>query len=289
MELLRALAALVEATDSAQHGLAAATGLPAPPDAAAHTDLFRLQLPPYASIYLGHDGMLGGEARDGIAGFWRALGNTPPAEPDHLTTLLAAHASLVEHDAGGATGQERWRTARHAFFWEHLASWLPPYLGRVGEVGRLFHRAWATVLLDVLDEEAETLGPPVSLPAALAVAPPVDGSTSGPALLEALLAPARSGVLLTRSDLAAAARSLGLGVRVGERAFVARWLLQQDPSGMLDWLAGEADRQARLMAMGPASLRPVSEHWRTRATAMARVLTDAAREIPAPPQEACHA
>jgi hypothetical protein len=78
LELLRALAALAEPPSEAQERVAPALGLAAP-DAAAPTEVFTLQLPPYASVYLGGEGMLGGEARDRVAGFLRALGVTPPA------------------------------------------------------------------------------------------------------------------------------------------------------------------------------------------------------------------
>jgi TorA maturation chaperone TorD len=62
-------------------------GLPGP-QAHEHTEVFGLQLYPYASVYVGPEGMLGGEARDRIAGFWRVLRLTPATEPDHLATLL---------------------------------------------------------------------------------------------------------------------------------------------------------------------------------------------------------
>lgn len=52
-----------------------------PPAVDEHTDVLVFQAYPYASIYLGAEGMLGGKARDRIAGFWRALGGEPPAEP----------------------------------------------------------------------------------------------------------------------------------------------------------------------------------------------------------------
>ena len=87
IELVRTLGVLAEAPNSGTGSVAAAIGLPAPtPD--DYTDAFVFQLYPYASVYLGAEGMIGGEARDRIAGFWRALRLTPPAEPDHLTALL---------------------------------------------------------------------------------------------------------------------------------------------------------------------------------------------------------
>ena len=300
MELLRALGAIVEGPGEAQARLAEAAALPAPPDAAAHTELFRLQLPPYASIYLGAEGMLGGEARDRIAGFWRALGAVPPAEIDHLTTLLAAYASLVDRDgavAGDTAGPPTpWRTARHAFFREHLASWLPAYLIRARELGAPFYRAWADALGEALAAEAEALGPATSPPAHFAAAPPLadDDLATPEALADALLAPARSGMILTRRDLRAGAERAGTGLRQGERRFALAWLLRHEPAGALAWLAAEAERQAggwEAAASSPegSPLRDVLEHWRDRARSTARVLDRAAREVPYPVAEASHA
>jgi hypothetical protein len=287
MELLRALGAILDSTGPEQARLAAAVGLPAPAGPVPHTELFRLQLPPYASIYLGTEGMLGGEARDRIAGFWRAMGAPPPPEPDHLTTLLAAHASLVERDAA-AGGETPWRAARHAFFWEHLASWTTPYLARVAELGDQFQRAWAGVLADALVAEAETLGPPIELPVALFAAPVVDPAV-GVGLLDQVLVPVRSGVLLAPADLDAAAARLGLGLRRGERRFVLHWLARQDPAGVIGWLAEEATRQADLPHRSRAGSDPVTEHWQARARATAHALEQAVDLVPLSLQESSHA
>ena len=112
MELFRALAALAEPPDRAGvERLAAALGLGDLPAASEHTEVFVFQLAPYASVYLGAEGMLGGEARDRVAGFWRALGQAPPAEADHLTLMLALYARLSEFEAGEADAARRagWR------------------------------------------------------------------------------------------------------------------------------------------------------------------------------------
>ena len=90
MELFRALAVLAEPPRAETAHLAVALELGAVPEASEYTDLFVFQLYPYASVYLGAEGMLGGEARDRIAGFWRALGQVPPAEPDHLAVMNAS-------------------------------------------------------------------------------------------------------------------------------------------------------------------------------------------------------
>ena len=93
-DLLRSLAVVSEDVTPDHHRVAASLGINS--DVAAHTDLFCLQLPPFAAIYLGADGMLGGEAADRVAGFWRALGLVPPAEPDHLAALLGLYSTLVQ-------------------------------------------------------------------------------------------------------------------------------------------------------------------------------------------------
>jgi len=163
-EVFRALGALCEPPEPAHAGLAAALGLPAPPDAATFTDAFVFQLVPYAAPYLGPDGMLGGEAADRVAGFWRALQLTPPAEPDHLAALLGLYAALGERenaeirpDRAGA-----WREARRALLWEHLLTWVPAYTHAMSAVSAGFHSAWARLLRAAVLAEARVLAPPPS-------------------------------------------------------------------------------------------------------------------------------
>ena len=74
MELFRALGSLIESPLPEHTRVAAALNLPALPTAAEHARVVVQQRYPYASVYLGAEGMLGGEARDRIAGFRRALG-----------------------------------------------------------------------------------------------------------------------------------------------------------------------------------------------------------------------
>src|SRR5918992_3923558 len=120
MNLFRPLASLAEPPNESTARAADALGLGAPPDAAEHTEVFVFQLYPYASVYLGAEGMLGGEARDRVAGFWRALRLPPPAEVDHLSVLLALYARLVELEEGEGDPARRafWRRARKALLWE---------------------------------------------------------------------------------------------------------------------------------------------------------------------------
>lgn len=262
-ELLRALAVLAEPPTAAHERVALALGLPRAPGPDEYADLFLFQLYPYASVYTGPEGMMGGEARDRVAGFWRALGLTPPAEPDHLAALLGLQAELAERGAPA-----EWR---RALLWEHLLSWLPPWLLRLDELAPAPYREWGRLLGAALEEEARVLGPQPRLPLHVREAPPLELDD----LLDGLLAPVRSGLVLVRDDLRRAAAELGLGVRVAERRYVLRALLAQDAPATLGWLAAEARRAGARYAEADEVVRFVTTFWRERADAAAALLAEA--------------
>lgn len=283
-ELIRALGAVAGDPADARKVLPA-LGLD-PGDGASHTDVFVLNCTPYASVYLGAEGGLGGEGADRVAGFWRVLRLEPPAEPDHLTCLLSLYASLGEADAddrfavSGVIATETAKRsschARRALFWEHLWPWLPGYLGAVTDVGVPALSAWADLTMQVLIEERAGLSPDV-LPLALRAAPPpLTGDEDLGGLLDALVTPVRSGMILTRRALARGAGQSGAGHRIGERRFTLRAMLEQEPERTLIWLAGEAERwSARHSASAPGD--PVQHWWATRAATTADVLTGCGR------------
>lgn len=273
-QLFRALAVLAEPPVEQTAAVAASLGIRGDLGAADYTELFMRSLYPYASVYLGTEGMLGGEARDRIAGFWRALGAQPPEEPDHLATMLAAYASLLETE-GAAEGAPRdaWRHARRAFLFEHLASWLAPYLRKLSEIAPAPYAHWGRLLLAAVEESLRNLEPPETTPSHFRelgslADPRVEGVTE---FLASLLAPARSGAIVTANDLARAARELGLGLRYGERRYVLEALFAQDPYRVLDWLAAEAKRWGELhrSSLLPSGAR---EHWLERAQRSAALL-----------------
>lgn len=279
MELFRALGSLVETPTPETASVAALLDLGPVPDPAEYSDLFLFQLYPFASVYLGLEGQLGGEARDRVAGFWRALDDEPPAEPDHLATLLGLYARLTElEDTATASGpRSTWRRTRHACLWEHLASWVPTFLAKLREIAPPFYNGWGELLEAAIAQETAELGPLDRLPLALRVAPPMPdprASNGSGEFLAALLSPVRSGLVLTRSDLARAGRELGLGLRVGERRFILRAMLGQDPGVTLEWLAREAvgwvDRHDRAASIAPE----LAEFWIGRAAATSTLLRE---------------
>jgi TorA maturation chaperone TorD len=275
-ELLRALGAIADSPADAR-AAAPALGLDAASDA-EHTDVFVMNCPPYGSVYLGPDGALGGEGADRAAGFWHALGLTPPAEPDHLTTLLSLYASLGE--AAGESSRPVTAAAlarsQAALFWEHLWPWLPGYLDAVTALGAPALAGWAELTRRAIAAEYRAQPEQAQLPLALRAAPAGAGP-DGPLrdLVAALTTPVRSGIILTRRRLAAGAGQAGVGHRIGERRYTLRAMLEQDPPATLTWLSQEAQRweqQHARRAVGDAT----SRWWAGRAAGTAVFLRNSA-------------
>jgi hypothetical protein len=286
-DLWRALGAFCEAPGPAHDRLAAALSLPRGCTPSEHTDVFVLETHPYASVHLGGEGMLGGEVAERVAGFWRALGLVPPAEPDHLASLLGllgalADAEATEPDPARAALR---REALRALLWEHLLPWVDPYLHAVRSLGVAPAAAWADLLRTALLAELDDLGALEALPVHLRN---TDRHLAGPDpglkdLCASVLAPARSGIVVTRSDLLRAAADLGVGARLGERAFVLRSMLEQSPAATLGWLAELAQRWATHHGSAH-DLGAIAEVWKERALAAAaqlRAYSEAAQEVDA--------
>ena len=273
-DLFRSLGVLAEAPGPAHARLAGVLGLPVP-DPAEWTEAFVVQLVPHASIYLGPEGMLGGETADRIAGFWRALRLPVPAEADHLTSLLGLYATLLEAERDEPAGPRRVlrQQARVALLHEHLLSWLLPYGHAMAEVGPPSYAGWAGLLRDTLLAEAGDAGAPDRLPAHLRAVPPLAGDPEHrDAILSGLLVPARSGLVLTRGHLAMAARDGGLGLRLGDRRRMLRALVEQDPASSLAAIADQAERWAARHRDDEMAAGPAARHWAGRASATARLL-----------------
>jgi TorA maturation chaperone TorD len=277
MELIRALGALAELPGREQLRLAELLTLDGEPTRAEYTHLFVLELPPYASPYLGEQGMLGGAVRERVTGFWGALAELPPPEADHLAALLGLYAGLIEAEATAGPGDPARaalrRQARGALLWEHLASWCIPYCAVVADLAAPYYAGWAGLLRAALLQETAELGPPAALPLHLRAAPELPAPDAPSAdWLAALLAPVRSGLFLTRADLRRGAREAGVGVRAGERAFMLRAMLEQDAPATASWLIGEAGRWAERHRDDEVAVRPVAAFWRRRAEATGAAL-----------------
>lgn len=282
MELLRVLAAVIDQPGRVPPELVELLELPGRPEPAAHTHVFTFELPPYASVYLGPEGMLGGEARDRVAGFFRALSATPPPEPDHLVVLLHAAADLADAEAAADDADVvAWhRRARTALLREHLLPWVPAYLAAVTDVADEPYRSWARLAQLVLRRHTEELGGGDDLPVHLARAGalPDPRADAGDDFVGALLTPVRAGMVVTRSALARAARELGLALRIGERRYVLTNLLDQDPAAVLGWLARHAASASQRHAGELAWTGPSAPFWQRRAEVSAALLDEVAQQ-----------
>ncbi|HEX2756543.1 MAG TPA: molecular chaperone TorD family protein [Candidatus Limnocylindrales bacterium] len=283
-DLFRALGALCEPPEPGHIAIAAAIGLPGGPASGDYAEVFLFGAYPYASVYLGEEGMLGGEARDRVAGFWRALGIRPPTEPDHIAALLGLYATLIELEESEPDKARAAlaRSSRKALLWEHLLSWLPAYLDKLMEIAPPYYADWARLLGDALIDEAADVGGQTELPLQLRAAPGLP-ETDAPSAdwVQALLSAVRTGVVLTRFDLRRGARELGIGARVAERAYMLRSMLEQDAPATTSWLAAEASRWAIRHQEKEATLGRVAVFWRTRAEASNAALRSLAQAVPA--------
>lgn len=281
-ELLRALGAAVLTPPPGNAGPCEALDLPVP-TGAEHTQVFVLGAPPHAAIHLGPEGKLGGEGLDRISGFWRALGLSAPEDADHLGTLLLLYAELGEAETGAASDKVRLRMrySRTALFHEHLWSWVPGYLAAVGGFDVPSVADWAQVCEQALRAELEDVEPATMLPLALREAPaPLDADPTFDETLDMLVAPVRSGMILTYPDLEAAAAGAGLGIRRGERRYALRALFEQDAAATLRLLAAHADRWSAVHAArahdGPYD---ACSWWSARAARTSSTLAELAGRV----------
>lgn len=278
MELFSALGALIEPPTDELKPAAEALELGQLPTAQDHTELFSFQLYPYASVYLGPEGMLGGIARDRIAGFFVAMKKTPPAEPDHLSVLFSFYAWMCGHEAppNQPVVAEALAHVRKAFLWEHLISWLPPYLFKAQEIGAPFYQQWAVLTELLFAQEAAKYGEPEQISSHLRDAPglvdPREATFSE--FLDSVLAPVRSGMILTRIDLLSVARKLDIGIRLGERKYILTALFEQDAPGMLNWLAEQARIWVERHSASSAAFGATSRAWETKASGALSLLIE---------------
>lgn len=286
MDLMRALGAVMTTPDAAVARLATTLELPATPTPSEHTFVFESQLSPLASIYLSADGEPGGETRDRIAGYWRAVGRTPPPDPDHLSQMLVFYADLLEQERLESDESRRHAVGRlrKSFLWEQLLTWLPAYLTKIDLIAPRPYRRWAQLVDQVIAREAWRTGALSSIPATLQrlrdLREPAIGDLDG--LFTYLTAPARCGLVLAPIDLGRAADELhapapGGGVRPGLQALFAI-----RASALLPWLATEARRWETRHERNRDLLPALSDHWMRRSRATRTLLIGWARGAEAP-------
>lgn len=229
---------------------------------------FIKDLPPFASIYLSGDGNIGGEPRSVIAGFYRALSQPIPSDPDHLSNLLSLLAGILNAQAESAGTQspekaESVNRAKLVILSDHILSWLPAYLLRANEVFPSALENWVAVTMDLLavlsNEILNDIGqadPAVSFDIA---------RNDVDQIVSFVTSPGRSGIIVTQSDIEEISRALDLPLRVGRKRFILEDLFAISSRDVLGEFHSLAIRQCQLFESNVSQF-PSLRNWIDRAS-----------------------
>lgn len=281
-DLIRLLGKFIDAPSEAHLKWAAVLGLIAPTSLETwrvrHAQSFIEQCYPFASVYLGPEGAIGGAAANRVADFRELLGSTIVGPPDAFGTLLADYAELVER----SESDPRALHAREAMLWEHLLCWLIPFFDSVERSAPTPYAPWARLTRRVFIGEARVVGNPGYIPLQLRDAPVVDIGKRTHSLddvVRSLLVPVRSGIVITRHDLSRIANAVGITTYTGGRHLLLHSLLKQQPKATLERLANEALRQAQAHGREHDTLGMVANFWSERARVTAAALRSMAAQV----------
>ena len=277
------------------------------PCAAEHHRLFSLEVFPYAGVFLNDEALIGLHDGDLQRGYARG-GFTPKlsdVSPDHLgvqfsylSFLLGAEADAHEDGVTDAIGQLH--SLQHNFIDGHLMTWLPPLLAairqqppslwtQVVEIGvelTIDHRQQLGQFAgaDSDSDNNDSAAQPTSSASTDARATDADLPDDGDApdltdedtalrhIIDYLLVPKTSGVLLTRGAIVMLGRSDELPSGFGSRAITLRNLIlsatkYQALPGLIEHMVDLVEQHAavyeELAAMG--SVAPAAQVWRQRA------------------------
>lgn len=194
---------------------------------ATYTNLFLIDMPPYASVYLDTPPVIGGETSLRWEQFLAERGQPllsleRAAAPDHAGLYLRALAAAVRDGAPEPTLRES-------------LQWLPQALTTIGRIdGAGFYARVAALVADVLQTCAGVWRSEDTILAADEPAEPADESLRE--ITRWLATPALSGWALSKHTLRRLARSFGVSVGIVERD---RMLEQVFEASALDNRTGE--------------------------------------------------
>ncbi len=190
------------------------------------TELFDFDLPPFASYYLTIGPILGGEPVGYLRGLLSAYlrPELQPSQPDSLAFLLRLLALLL---------RQRSEDRAHVIFYEALSPWLGTYARAIASFAPLGLRRIGLLLDEVYQDWSKTIPSALSLPFLLRSAPEPPKMKDRESLLDSLLSPVGSGLVLPRSELIRITHRHGLGMRPGGRRFSFQSLLDTSPGETL--------------------------------------------------------
>jgi TorA maturation chaperone TorD len=257
-----------------------------PDEAAAdYQHLFGFNVFPYQSIFLDPAVLLGGQVTDEVVRSYRAAGFTlgsTAESADHIGHELQFMAFLCEAESdawldGLLDSAQRMKGVQVAFLERHLLRWLPPLIVAIRQQEQPFYSALADLTLDFVqahwssqkDEPWADLEPMAAF--SLPPGPKLldDEATGLQDIVIFLLAPAQSGLYLSRDDIGRLARKQSLPRGFGERRQMLLNLLRS--AATYDGL-GTLVRELQALAAGwsesygqMTSQIPFAAAWQKRA------------------------
>jgi len=252
-ELLERARSSSEAMEDALGSLTNEAGEPAPTAnrealAAQYHQALERGVPPYAGVFLNHDGLVGGHAADAVARF-AALCELPlryDLSPDHLTVILEQLAELSQREArahrvgspGAIRAAER---LSHACLQTLLLPWIAPFAAALRRVATPFYRALLDETLGLLEHHVHYCPRLNTLPQPAArFLDPNRQAKDGASISQDDMAYAqRVGLYLPPSDITWLARRAGVAHGFGSRALtLGRLFDAAERAGSFDALQG---------------------------------------------------
>lgn len=249
--------------------------------ASEHFALFGLDVIPYASWFLEPGGMLGGPVTERVARLKRRFFGDVHVreEPDHISSELELIAAL---GAGGATS-ESLADVLSEFLDGHVLWWLPAFAFALGRSGSGLYSRAADALVELVARHRQALGTGASEESVLPEPVDIlaDDRTGVRQIADYLATPALSGIVLVRSRIVDAGRTLGLPRGFGDRRLMIGNLLRSAAeydavTELAALLAREVevwkDLYGSLGARRPAEFAYVCKAWVVRLELTATIL-----------------
>jgi TorA maturation chaperone TorD len=261
--------------------------------AADYQHLFGFNVFPFQSFFLDPAGLLGGDETERVIHFYGETGfpsDTLGESADHIDHELGLLAFLsgAEEDAREddlPAVAERMAGLQGEFLERHLLRWLPPLALAIRQQGQPFYTALVELTVATVAAHWANLGGEAGSEFTLPAGPDLlgDDGTGLREIAAYLLAPAYSGIYLSRDDIGRLAQEQRLPRGFGGRQEMLLNLLRsaahyealESLLFSLQALAGDWATAYREMAARPQPL-PFASQWASRAAGTAKLLAEIA-------------
>ena len=264
--------------------------------AAAYQELFGFNLFPHESVFLGTDGLLGGEISSAVQQMCEQAGYAPPENADHIGSELGLLAWLAgaESDAWADNATAialQLQNRQYVFLESHLLRWLPALVVAIQNHDDAFFAQAAVVTWQLVGAHFDALHRQRAIPTVTPLADPPDllnnPDTTLKAFARLFTTPAHCGVWIGRHELATLARNVGVprgfGGRLDMFMNLFRSAVQFDEAEevfgeLLSLAESRAKAYEQLGQLAPTTV-PFIDTWRKRALKSAETLSTVLPQI----------